>query len=790
MPRQRRRFLRNLSVLGEFEVHREIGRGGMGTVYEARQRSLDRRVALKVLSAQISASPAAVQRFLREARAAAKLQHEHITSVYAQGEQDGVFYYAMEYVAGRSLYEIINEARDGSGAEQGPIDTDETVALTRSGAKTSGLMSTVRRTATAVRDTGTSGSTVELGCAGKLPTTSEEVTTIARYIATIADALAYAHAQGVVHRDVKPHNLMLGEDGKMKITDFGLARLAEQPGVTVTGEVLGSPLYMSPEQILGDPGQQDHRTDIYSLGATMYEWLTLSPPYPGETRERVIGLIANSEPLPPRTRNPNIPLELETICLKATERDRDQRYQSAGEFADDLRRFLSNRPVKARRAGSMTRFGKYVARHALSAVAIAAVLVAAVMSWALYTQNTELATRSAEVEKASADVAEAVEDRDRLFQLLQTLPAEIRTPLSVAGAAVPMVQGLVQETRAARPAPGSERSDGANPAAASSAFGIAQRTMREFHDALAAEEQDDAEAVGDEYRAVLTQASKMYEDNELAGALTLVNMYLEKRPESWPALRLRALVAALLGRYAETAADARKIMQLSGANPHARIWCALAHILNGEPDEGVSDAQTAITMGGGSPWDKTAGGLVLIQAGQPAEAIAYLDEVLAGSPDFIVALLGRATAFAALKDVDSALVDLSQVVELEQDNADALAARGLQYGMAGRYGLAAADFKKAMEIAGETTDMNFNWAYARLQQLQAQESDAEQAEDVPSVEEGGEDPAEFFSTRSQLYKDQLIPVWGQHWRDWRSKLMQPRPGESRSGGAMSAPGRP
>src|SRR5262245_25875187 len=219
--------------LGDFEILREVGRGGMGVVYEARQVSLNRPVALKVLGPGLGLTPHAVQRFRREAEAAARLHHTNIVPVYATGEQDGTHFYAMELVEGPSLNHVIRQLRTAPGTE--PAST-----ATSPGAAETGPYVEGQDTPSAVP---VGGSSSQLSSGGPY------FETVARMVAEVADALEYAHQHGVIHRDIKPANLLLSPDGRLAVNDFGLARLLEQPGVTITGEFVGTPAYMSPEQI-------------------------------------------------------------------------------------------------------------------------------------------------------------------------------------------------------------------------------------------------------------------------------------------------------------------------------------------------------------------------------------------------------------------------------------------------------------------------------------------------------------------------------------------------------------
>ena len=194
-------------------------------------------------------------------------------------------------------------------------------------------------------------------------------------IAEVADALEYAHQQGVIHRDIKPSNLLLSPAGRLSVNDFGLARMLEQPGMTITGEFVGTPMYMSPEQITAGRIPLDHRTDIYSLGATLYELLTLQPPFAAERRDQVLAQIIQKDPTPPRKVNGKVPVDLETICLKAMDKDPDRRYQTAGQMAEDLRRYVNRFAILARRAGPFAQLQKWVMRNPALSGALAGVLV-------------------------------------------------------------------------------------------------------------------------------------------------------------------------------------------------------------------------------------------------------------------------------------------------------------------------------------------------------------------------------------------------------------------------------
>jgi serine/threonine protein kinase len=360
--------------LGDFRLHREVGRGGMGIVYEAEQISLGRRVAVKVLPFASALDPRQLQRFKNEASAAAHLRHENIVSVHAVGCERGVHFYAMQFVDGQSLSALI--------------------AALRETAEHSGDRTRVREERGSGKD---DPHTRECGyerVPPRNPATLAETTAPAAQLATerltsrvshfdwvaslgkqAALALEHAHQTGVIHRDVKPGNLLLDTRGQLWITDFGLAQFASVGGLTMTGELLGTLRYASPEQTLGRRGMVDHRSDIYSLGATLYELLTLQPPFDGGDRHELLRQIAEAEPSAPRSIAPEIPQSLETIVLKALRKDPADRYAAAQELADDLQRFLDRRPVLARPPGFPEFFWGWTRRHPTSLMAAAITLV-------------------------------------------------------------------------------------------------------------------------------------------------------------------------------------------------------------------------------------------------------------------------------------------------------------------------------------------------------------------------------------------------------------------------------
>ncbi len=340
------------TALGDFKILRELGRGGMGIVYEAQQLSLGRRVALKVLSFASGLDPIRLQRFRNEAQAAAQLHHTHIVPVYAVGVDRGVHFYAMQLIDGRSLAQVIETLRQSKKSESG------------SGANTteSKLNSSTRNTF--------SGS--ETKSAASRSSRMAHHRNVAKMVIQAASGLAHAHMYGVVHRDIKPANLMLDPLGNIWIADFGLAQVQSDFNLTRSGDMLGTLRYMSPEQSSGGTIPVDHRTDIYSLGITLYELLTLQPAITGNGYKEIANQISEQEPRNPTAIDPTVPHELEIIMRKAIAKNPLERYETATLMAEDLQRWLDDKPILAKTPTWLQRFAKWRRRHA-SLVAATAV---------------------------------------------------------------------------------------------------------------------------------------------------------------------------------------------------------------------------------------------------------------------------------------------------------------------------------------------------------------------------------------------------------------------------------
>jgi serine/threonine protein kinase/tetratricopeptide (TPR) repeat protein len=379
-----------LGQLGDFRLLREVGRGGMGVVYEAEQLSLNRRVALKVLPFAAALDARHLQRFKNEAQAAAHLQHQHIVPVYYVGCERGVHFYAMQFIDGQTLAQLIHEPRRQAGADSAGDRVRHRVPDPE--------QTTAYQADAALPSEGPAGATVhDLPAHAETPPPSpppwssgwgpDFFRAAARLATQAAEALEHAHQLGVIHRDIKPGNLLVDGRGELWVTDFGLAHVHGDAKLTLTGDLVGTLRYMSPEQALAQHVVVDHRSDVYSLGATLYELLTLEPAFGGTDRQELLRQIALDEPRPLRRLNKAIPAELETIVLKAMEKDPAERYATAKDLADDLEHFLKDEPIRARRPTPAQRLRKWGRRHRAvvwsAAGAAAAVLVLALAGLSL-----------------------------------------------------------------------------------------------------------------------------------------------------------------------------------------------------------------------------------------------------------------------------------------------------------------------------------------------------------------------------------------------------------------------
>lgn len=431
--------------LGDFRILREVGRGGMGIVYEAEQVSLGRRVALKVLLHQGFADSKQRVRFQREARSAAKLHHTNIVPVYGVGEDEGMSYYAMQLIQGVGLDELLTELRalrsSGSGGlgypsvekvigsnPTGDFDKSQlaqTILVGEFGRSensanvlTGDAEADVPKRESVAGSSSNSSSIVQAGLKitgrsskGERDRRGGYWNSVARIGLQVGAALQYAHEHSILHRDIKPHNLILDAAGTVWVTDFGLAKALDQQDLTNTGDILGTLRYMPPEAF---KSEADQRSDLYSLGITLYELLALRPAFDETDRHRLLSAVAEHSPVRLEQIDWDIPRDLVTIVHKSIERNPAHRYQSAREMGDDLERFLNDEPIRARRVSMVERLTRWAGRNKAMTTALASIaallliITAASVLFAMHSRAQEIVTRNlkneAEYSRFTSDI--------------------------------------------------------------------------------------------------------------------------------------------------------------------------------------------------------------------------------------------------------------------------------------------------------------------------------------------------------------------------------------------------
>lgn len=349
--------------LGDFQILRLIGQGGMGAVFLARQVSLDREVALKVISDISGAHKKSIERFRREAKVLAKISHPNIVPIYEIGEQGPYAYFAMEYVSGVSLDKILSSIKQSQPSEKASV-----------------VMKKCLEAKSVIYDKEQSGPGAEID--------TDYIVNISRVIIDIASALEHAHKNGVLHRDIKPSNILITSDGVSKLVDFGLAKAETEQTITISGEFFGTPSYVAPEQIQ-NPEVVDCRADVYSLAATFYECLTLHAPFEGNTVNKTLVDVISKPPVAPKKYCPRLSADFNTVLLHALEKSPDDRYSTASDFSADIENLLEFKPIKAKRPSITTRAYKTLRRNPLKVVVVVISILVILLGYFLFSNYTQ-----------------------------------------------------------------------------------------------------------------------------------------------------------------------------------------------------------------------------------------------------------------------------------------------------------------------------------------------------------------------------------------------------------------
>jgi serine/threonine protein kinase/Flp pilus assembly protein TadD len=680
------------AALGDFRIVREVGRGGMGVVYEAEQTSLGRRVALKVLPFAAALDERRLQRFRNEAQAAAHLHHQNIVPVYAVGCERGVHYYAMQYIEGRTVAELIASARrQADPAPAGPAEaaTPPAAALP-----------------------------TEAPLAG--PAYCRAAAGLA---VQAAEALEHAHGQGVVHRDVKPANLLVDARGNLWVTDFGLAQVRTDVRLTLTGDLVGTLRYMSPEQALARGAAVDHRTDVYSLGATLYELLALEPAFDGDDRQELLRQIAWEEPRPLRQVARAVPADLETIVLKAMAKDPAERYATAQELADDLKRFLKDEPVLARRPGLVQRARKWARRHrpavwsAGAALVVALAALAGSVGWVVRDRAARQARAAADLQAALHEAQRARDDRkwpqaEAAARRAEALLADGAADAELAG----RVQRLLRELA-------EEEADG-RMVARLEEVRLLQAAVNEQENRFALER-----AMPEYRRAFETYGCRAGETAageaaaRIGGRPPAVRGTLVAALDHWLDLAREAKASELswLGevlaaadadpwrqrlREARRTRDRRALEQLAREVDVTRQPPQALFLLDrslqavGAVDSAVALLRRAQEAFPGDFWTNQNLGTTLAQGPSPQldEAIRFLTAAVALRPDSPGARLNLAAALYRRGRLDEAIAGLRKVIQLDPAYAEAYDNLGLALADKGRLDEAMTAYRRAAEL--------------------------------------------------------------------------------------------
>ncbi len=549
--------------LGEYLLNRVLGSGGMGVVYEALHEPLKRKVALKVLSPQLAHQEASLQRFYREVRAAARLHHPNIVPVFDVGEEQGTHYFAMEYIEGRTLEQI---------AQTDGISYEESAAAVKA----------------------------------------------------ISEALHYAHGQGIIHRDVKPSNLIRTPDGRVLITDFGVAKELTEAGLTASGALLGTPAYMSPEQAAGSKEPITPRTDVYSLGATLYDLCTGRRPFMADSFEATLAKVLFHDPERPLLSKPDLPLDLDTIILKAMAKEPDRRYPTAQDLAEDLGRFLRGEPILARPMTTVNRVMRRIRRHriAVTASGIVAVLIAVGggIVWHMLTEQRAEAARLA-AERVARE-AEILAEKERLAR--ETAEREAIQKVREESRAL-VKSGLLMKV----PTP--------------------QDAMLRFTRAL--------EIDPENWEAWLERGRMHREQGEFREALDDLKRAIALSPDSIDGYAERMTIFLCMNDFLRVAGELDNILKRWPEHRFAKMGKAALLYLKGNKAEAVAEFTKVIEEMPNEALAWAGRGGCLLELDRHQEALNDLDRALQLEPKNIMALNNRAQLFMEAGQLDRAIAD-------------------------------------------------------------------------------------------------------------------------------------
>ncbi len=639
-------------TIGDYKLVREIGRGAFGIVYEATQISLKRQVALKVLPANLFPNETTVTRFKQEAMAAAQLSHPNIVTVHEAGQDADLYYFSMKYVPGKSLAQIIDE-RGGMTAGSTLEDTDFTASIEAILGDQSEEDSPPPPAKTAEEK--------------RHPPSRDECYEIAYQALGVAEALQYAHDEGIIHQDVKPSNLVVDESDRLCLLDFGTSQIRRLRDGLDLGPAMATPLYASPEQLSRTYGPPGPQTDVWSLGATLYEWVTIYPPFLAQDVEELRRRVLTEDPVSPRELNPAVPPDLAAIIVKALTRNLKNRYASAGKLADDLRRFIRNEPIKGTRVGPLHRFVLWRRRNpSLARAVLAIVLLAGVTIggslYAILSTETNLEAAERYLELGAPEVAleriKEIRETDADWPQAMRFKADCLHDLSREQERLVFFEEL-RKNHADRFEPGELLIGTAKTLDDLRQYDKAEKMFRRAVEVSYNTEQNSQNALAHYELAKFLHEQRKKDPIKIAEAQIEYEKSIDLDPELAKAHFAYGELLATLKKWDEAEVRMREAIKLRGPDK-PKYYAGLAQVLlkRGKLAEAIvaCDAAIDISLDTGHPKDaaryQTLKGSVLLAKGESALALKELKEAhttLKDEPDTIL-LMGKAYWLSKEKD--------------------------------------------------------------------------------------------------------------------------------------------
>jgi len=662
-------------TLGDFEMLGLIGTGGMGAVFLAKQISLDREVALKVISDISGTHKRSLERFKREAKALAKVSHPNIVSIYEIGGQEPYSYIAMEFIKGVSLDKILSSIRKASPDVKAS-------AIMRKCLEAQAPIDTHRH----VNNQNTNGAAID----------TDYIVQISSLIISIASALEYAHSIGILHRDVKPSNILITANGTVKIVDFGLAKSRNQENITITGEFFGTPSYVSPEQIQ-KPDTVDCRSDVFSLAATYYECLTLHPPFGGDTVNETLVQVISRDAVPPKKYCPRLSADFNTVLLHALEKFPDDRYQTAGDFATDIRNILEFKPITAKRPSITRRTYKALRRNPLKLLIIGISLLLITLGY--FTLSNYVRESKKFAARKQYEIALTKMSNKNFAAALTYLSQATKISPSFAEAYFSIgdcYHALEQDQKAIE---AYKLAIEINPDDSRAHNNLGRTYLRLGRNEDAIQPLKEAIRIDPDYAIAYVNLGTAYHNlDRYQKAIQTYNMAINLRPNYANAYSNRGLAYLKKTDYDHAIEDCNKAIELSPnlAEPYNNR--GQAYIELGLYDLAVKDFDRAIAKNPALPFVYSNRGLAFCYKGNYDRAIEDSNKAIELDPNLAVAYVNRGLVYIETASYDHAMRDFDRAIANNPALPIAYSNRGFVYFHKGYYDSAIKDCNKAIEL--------------------------------------------------------------------------------------------